>query len=447
MKSLKATKDWMKNRETQSLGVLIFLFFLTMSVFWVLKPIRKSLFIGYFKENPYTIFDLSLGGAQVEQLAKLSMVGIAIIVALALRRSMRVYSIRQVLVIVSVIGASGFAASFFLFGQSNAAFIWGFYVFGDFINSLILTSLWMLIHDAVNTSQAKKIYSAIGVGIVAGGVFGSFFLYQAIGILGREYIVALCILPIIAIGVFASYYTFRFGDSSGSTSDRATQAMQNKINKKETWNPFGFWKSGDDDKRRFKYWMAIALLVCLYEISSGIIDFQLSVAVENIQTTGIEMDRYFGLIGQVQSMLALIIQVFVTRWLMKRWGLGVALLILPFAILFGSVGFLLIPTLASAMVLSVSDNALNYSVNQSAKETLYVPTRSEERITAKPLIDLFVQRFSKTFAIILNLILVTQVSLENVRWLSLLAISLMISWIFIARFTSREFEHLTVKES
>ena len=45
-------------------------------------------------------------------------------------------------------------------------------------------------------------------------------------------------------------------------------------------------------------------------------------------------------------------------------------------ILSGTIGFVLLPTLAFVGVMSVSDNALNESIDQSAKETLYPPRRA-----------------------------------------------------------------------
>jgi AAA family ATP:ADP antiporter len=352
---------------------------------------------------------------------------------------------RIVLVFVCVMAIAGLGISYFLIDNPNGYFVWGFYILGDFINALVITLLWMLLHNSVSTEQAKNIYSAVGIGTVSGGMFGAFFLYNGVAYFGRETIILFCIFFLGIIAILGFYIACRITDSRGKMKNCIAVLEQNKIDKNKKDNPLKFWQK--DELSNYKYWLGIALLVGIYEISSGIIDFQLSVAVESLQATSFERDQYFGLIGQAQGFVALIVQVFVTGWVIKRWGVGIALLILPIATMFGSVGFLLIPTLGSAMFLSVSDNALNYSVNQSAKETLYVPTRSEERVTAKSVIDLFVQRFAKAFAVLMNLALVTQVSLQNVRWLSILAIGLMVFWVFIARYTSREFEHLSFKES
>ena len=432
-------------QQLKRIGIVMSLFFLAMSVFWILKPLRKSMFIGYFKDNPLEILSMALGGAQAEQLAKLSLVGVALVVALLFPKMLKRFPMRIVLVFVCTIAIAGLAVSYFLISEPSAYFVWGFYIFGDFINAVIITLLWMLLHNSVNTDEAKKIYSAVGIGTVSGGVFGAFFLYQAVSYMGRDLILVFCMFLVALIGILGFYIACKILDANGKMKNCIVVYEETRIDKAGKSNPLAFWKS--DELGSYKYWLGIALLVGIYEISAGIIDFQLSVAVESLQSTSYERDQYFGLIGQAQGFLALIIQVFVTGWVIKRWGIGIALLILPIATMFGSVGFLLIPTLGSAMFLSVSDNALNYSVNQSAKETLYVPTKTEERIAAKSVIDLFVQRFAKAFAVFMNLLLVTQVSLQNVRWLSILAIGLMIIWIFVARFTSRKFEYLSLKES
>ena len=57
-----------------------------------------------------------------------------------------------------------------------------------------------------------------------------------------------------------------------------------------------------------------------------------------------------------------------------------------------SSGFVLLPLLWVGSFLSIADNALNYSMNQSAKESLYVPTSPVEKYQAKAFIDVFVQR-------------------------------------------------------
>ena len=84
---------------------------------------------------------------------------------------------------------------------------------------------------------------------------------------------------------------------------------------------------------------------------------------------------------------------------MSRLGVGVALLFLPIAVLAGSMGFTVLPILWVGSSLNTVDNAFSYSINQSAKESLYVPTTRDEKYKAKAFIDMFVQRFAKAVAV------------------------------------------------
>jgi AAA family ATP:ADP antiporter len=92
--------------------------------------------------------------------------------------------------------------------------------------------------------------------------------------------------------------------------------------------------------------------------------------------------------------------------------------------------------------MSVSDNSMNYSINQSAKEALYVPTTVEEKFEAKAFIDMFVQRLAKIAAVGLNLGLVAYVSMEHVRWLSIASVLVLALWVSKVRFAGRHFERL-----
>ena len=95
--------------------------------------------------------------------------------------------------------------------------------------------------------------------------------------------------------------------------------------------------------------------------------------------------------------------------------------------------------LAFAAAMSVFDNSMNYSINQSAKETLYTPTPPEIIYKAKAFIDMFVQRFSKVLSVVLNLAFVAFVA-ENVRWLSLVTLGLVSGWYGLITYLGIQFK-------
>jgi AAA family ATP:ADP antiporter len=89
--------------------------------------------------------------------------------------------------------------------------------------------------------------------------------------------------------------------------------------------------------------------------------------------------------------------------------------------------------------MSVSDNGLNYSINQSAREALYTPTSQDAKYKAKAFIDMFIQRAAKVLAVVLNLGL-TAVAFLEVRWLSLVVLGLIVGWAVLIHYLGDAFE-------
>ncbi len=130
---------------------------------------------------------------------------------------------------------------------------------------------------------------------------------------------------------------------------------------------------------------------------------------------------------------------------MTRFGVGVALLVLPLAILLGSTGFMVVPILWIGSLLNTLDNCFSYSINQSAKEALYVPTSTDEKYKAKAFIDMFVQRFAKALAVAVSLGLTAIFSdFASLRWLSVFTIGIIVVWIIAVRYAGKRFQVLTV---
>jgi ATP:ADP antiporter, AAA family len=429
--------------QKKEIVTLSTLFFLATAVFWILKPIKKGVFISYFKTNALELAGTHLNGAQTEQLAKLTLVLTALLMAYLFSAAIRQFSPRKLLVLTSLLGILG--SLFFSFGlqMGKAKIIWAFYLFGDLQNSLIIILLWSILHNTFQLKEAKYVFTLVSLSGLIGGLSGTFFVQHTLIYFGREMIVLICAGMFGLIALVGNRYLDKLilTEKSLVSDDISSNANLSVAIESNTDN--GNWKA----LGKLKYWMAIALIVGLYEMISGIIDFQLSLTVERLNSSEIEKDIYFGYVGTAQNLVALLVQLFLTGFVIRHWGLKTALLILPLTILLGSVGFLVVPSLAGAMFLAVSDNGLNYSLNQQAKETLYVPTEPEERLRAKAFIDLFVQRFAKAVAVGLNLIVVAGNGLDATRWLSLIVVSLAVLWILVVNFTGKEFERLVLMNS
>ena len=194
---------------------------------------------------------------------------------------------------------------------------------------------------------------------------------------------------------------------------------------------------------RSPYLLSIVGIVGLYEIVSTVMDFQFTSTVAHF-LSGPAIGKQFATVFAITNLVSMFVQLFLTSLVMSRLGVGVALLVLPVAALAGSTGFMALPVLWMGSALNTLDNGFSYSINQSAKESLYVPTTKEEKYKAKAFIDMFVQRFAKAVAVGVSLG-ITSVFTQfiSLRWLSVFTIAVIVLWLFAARYAGRRFREMT----
>jgi AAA family ATP:ADP antiporter len=195
-----------------------------------------------------------------------------------------------------------------------------------------------------------------------------------------------------------------------------------------------------------RYLLSIVAIVGLYEVISTILDFQFTFTVAHY-LDGPDIGRHFALVFTITNWVSLLVQLFLTGFIMSRFGLAVALLVLPFTVALGSSAFLLFPVLWVGSLLNTADNGFSYSINQSAKEALYVPTSAAEKYRAKAFIDMFVQRFAKAVAVFISLGVTFAVTdLSSLRYLGVVTLALLVIWVIAARYAGRQFALLEKDE-
>jgi AAA family ATP:ADP antiporter len=195
---------------------------------------------------------------------------------------------------------------------------------------------------------------------------------------------------------------------------------------------------------RSSYLRWLAGIVIFYEITSIVVDFQFTSSVIQWVPSS-DYKAYFAAVYSFSNFAALIVQVFLTGWIIKRWGIAVALCILPISVLLGSMSYLLFPILIFGSLLNTFDYAFAYSIHQTSKELLYVPISRREKYEAKAFIDTFWLRFSKGFSVLLVYFASIWFSGEAVRWFSLLLIIIMFAWVALGLLAGRYHDRLEEK--
>jgi AAA family ATP:ADP antiporter len=127
----------------------------------------------------------------------------------------------------------------------------------------------------------------------------------------------------------------------------------------------------------------------------------------------------------------------------KRFGIGVSLLILPAAMAVGSVGVLAAPVLAAAVVVKGFDWGLRYSINQSTRELLYLPIPRAVKAKAKPWIDIFGSRLAEGVAALV-LLGMTATAFSSIRAIGVVAVGFTVLWVLVVVGVKREYLRLLV---
>lgn len=430
----KAFFDIRPGEWPKALGLSAY-FFLVIAIFWVLKPMKRGLIISYFGEHPLQVGRWVLTGAQAEQIGKVLNMVVAFAVVGLFTWLIRRYARHHLIAIFCGL----FGVLFLFFGSVidqidlvGRGGVWGFYVLGDIWTTVMVATFWAFANDLHTGSEAERLYGIVGLGGVVGGFVGASVVAGLVGQLGRAMLVYGCLVPTAAIAGLAVWIHYRErSPEAGTTPQRDDEPVSEPDE--------SVFLEGARLVAQSKYLLGIAAVLALYEMVSNIVDFQLSAIVEQQVAPGTDRDSFFGILGQATSIVSIGVQLFLTSFVMKHFSVKVALFFLPIAILGGTMGFVFVPSLFFVGFMSVSDNALNYSINQSAKESLYTPTSRDVKYKAKSFIDMFIQRAGKVLAVGLNLGL-TVLVVTDVRWLSLAVGLLLVAWIAVIRYLGREYE-------
>ena len=411
-------------------------FFLTIAVFWIQKPIKKTRFFEYYGDRTLDLAGLSLSAAQAELLAKVLNMVVAYAAVVAFSALARRLRRQQLTLVFTGFFALVFALFAFVVRFDSAPVAWTLYLTGDLYSTLMVATFFAFLNDSMSPEAARRRYGPIVLGGVAGGAFGPWIVAGLSKTIGPSSWMLVCVALSGVIGVVA--YVAGGFVARNPPPEAATPATRSN----KAGNP-----AFDGARLVFgsRYLFAIVTMVALYEIVSTVTDFQFSATVEHFDELGvIEKGTFIPTTYAITNSVALLVQAFGTSFVMSRFRLTIALLVLPFAVLSSSMVYMLLPLAATGALLNTADNSLSYSLNQSAKEALYTATTREQKYQAKAFIDMFVQRFAKTVGVGLSLgISVVFATFESIRWLSLVTVIVGGLWALAAYRAGRRFHELT----
>jgi len=342
---------------------LFFYLFLVMSCNVVGKVARAALFLDKFSAKQLPFADISVA------------VLVVFVAAAYLRISRRV-SLRNLLAGTAIFFATNCLLFWWLAHFYHPAWLYPvFYVWVGVFGVIAPMQVWKLANYTLTTREAKRLFGLVGSGAISGWVFAGYISKLVARGLGTEtLLLGMALFLGISSGlVFFICKQHWAGPGEAVESDTATAKASLSESLRRVWS------SG--------YLRAIAALICASSFVVTVTGWQFLAITAQSFTEKNAMAAFLGEVSLYTGLFAILGQVFLTAWFLRRFGIGSALLVLPVVVLAASAGLLVWGTLAAAIFLKASDQVVRYSVDKSATELLYLPLPMNVKFRAKSFID------------------------------------------------------------
>jgi len=143
----------------------------------------------------------------------------------------------------------------------------------------------------------------------------------------------------------------------------------------------------------------------------------------------------------VVNIVSLLIQLFLTSRIVKFAGVHRAVMVLPFISMGVYSIMAFVPLLAAVRWAKTAENATDYSLNNTVRNMLFLPTTREQKYKAKQVSDAFFHRAGDVMSSA-TVFLGTSVLALTAMGLALINLGLVVIWLVIAWMIGRSYREL-----
>jgi ATP:ADP antiporter, AAA family len=311
-----------------------------------------------------------------------------------------------------------------------------FYVWVGFFSLSIIAQFWSYANDIYTRDAGNRLFPVIGIGATAGSPVGAWVaerLFHAhVSPHLMLYLAAFLLLCTLALYVIVNRRSLGPAAAAGGAP-----AVETPLGKR---NAFALVLGN-------RYILLVAVLLILLNVVNTVGEYILSHLVleqaSALAETDPAFDRnayigaYYGSYFLWVNVIAVLLQAFVASRLVKRFGLAGVLFALP-VIALGAYGFVALgATLAIVRWAKTAENSTDYSVMNTAKQLLWLPTTREEKYKAKQAVDSFFVRLGDLAAALVVFAGTAWVTLDATGFavvnLALIAVWLGLAWVLVRR--------------
>ena len=355
-------------------GVLLFVYlFLIVSSFIAGKAARDALFLARFGALHLPYVDIA----------------VAVLVGLwiwAYLRAGRFISLRRLVSASLLFFASN--ALLFWYVSKYADAVWVLpivYVWVGVFGVVAPAQVWTLANYVLTTREAKRLFAFVGSGAILGAIAGGFVIRRTAVRFGAESTLLGIAFALLACVVVADQLWRRRHLAHGVLEEDDEEPATTKV------GPVGL-RASLRLIAQSPYLSSIAAVICLSSFVTAVAAWQFKATASRHFTDPDQLAAFFGGFNFYAGILAFALQIVLTSRLLRRFGIGLVLFIVPVALALGSAAFLVLGTLAAVVFLRGTDQVLRYSIDRPTVELLYLPVPADQTFQVKSFIDTVVWR-------------------------------------------------------
>ena len=359
--------------------------FLILTAYYIAKVVREPLI-------------LAGGGAEVKAYSS-ALQAIVLIGAVNLYSMMVARFDRRKLLNIVILFFTACFAAFYLLGIANTKYLGVIYFVWVGIFSLtVIAQFWSFANDIYTPAEGKRLFTIIAFGGSAGAVLGAKIAQALIGRIGIYEL-----LLVSGALLLGSLLITNYVESRKKTRTHEPAAALEQAQPEPPMSKSGAFKV----VFRHRYLLLIAIMILLtnwvnttgeyilgnvvssaaQSAVSGISDPEAAKAAEKVFIGEFYGDFFFYV-----NLCGLLLQLFVVSRIVKYLGIRVAIMALPMIALGGYFLIAFTPLLALIKVAKTAENSTDYSLNNTARQMLFLPTTREQKYKAKVAIDSFFVR-------------------------------------------------------
>jgi AAA family ATP:ADP antiporter len=302
------------------------------------------------------------------------------------------------------------------------------YVWTAIFGLITVSQFWILANSIFNPREAKRLFSTVGAGAIAGGIFGGYLTKFLATIIGSANLLLIC-AGFLSVCILIIKNLERIS----SENKRLQRARHQEQIVKGNRSAFAAVTSS-------RLLILLASIVGLSVMAAKLVEYQFSaIATAQINDPD-KLTAFFGFWFSNLNVISLLIQLFVVHRVVSMMGAGKALLFLPAVILSGSLIIITFPALWAAVFLKVGDGSMKNSINKAAIEMMVLPVPAQIKKQAKAFIDVIVDSAATGLGGLL-LLGMTAFFGYSVRLVAVAAVLLTAVWMYLVLQIRQEYLH------